>query len=40
MVFILKPGDNEVKILAKIRDFLAGRGMKVSKRKTQVTATP
>jgi RNA-directed DNA polymerase len=39
MVFILKPGDDEVKILAKIRDFLAGRGMKVSERKTQVTAT-
>jgi RNA-directed DNA polymerase len=39
MVFILKPGDDEVKILAQIRDFLAARGMKVSERKTQVTAT-
>jgi RNA-directed DNA polymerase len=39
MVFILKPGDDEVKILVKIREFLAARGMKVSERKTQVTAT-
>jgi len=39
MVVILKPEDNDVEILAKISEFLAARGMKVSERKTKTTAT-
>lgn len=39
MVIILKPEDNDVEILAKISEFLAARGMKVSERKTKTTAT-
>jgi RNA-directed DNA polymerase len=38
MVCILKPEDDEAKILGKISRFLAARGMKVSARKTKVTA--
>ncbi|MBD2565926.1 reverse transcriptase N-terminal domain-containing protein [Nostoc linckia FACHB-391] len=39
MVIILKPEDDAQKILEKIDDFLAARGMKVSGKKTKVTAT-
>ena len=39
MVIILKPSDNAETILEEIRAFLAARGMKVSERKTKVTAT-
>jgi len=39
MVIILRPEDDDVKILAKISEFLATRGMKVSERKTKTTAT-
>ena len=39
MVVILKPEDNDVEILAKISEFLAASGMKVSERKTKTTAT-
>ena len=39
MVIILKPEDNDAEILAKISEFLAARGMKVSERKTKTTAT-
>ncbi|MFM7602961.1 MAG: group II intron reverse transcriptase, partial [Pseudanabaena sp.] len=34
-----KPQDDEAKILVRISDFLASRGMNVSERKTQITAT-
>jgi len=39
MVIILKPKDNAKKILDKISHFLAERGMKVSQKKTKLTAT-
>jgi RNA-directed DNA polymerase len=39
MVIILKPQDNAEVILASISEFLAIRGMKVSERKTKLTAT-
>jgi RNA-directed DNA polymerase len=39
MVIILKPNDNAEAILNRIGDFLAARGMKVSERKTKLTAT-
>jgi 5-methylcytosine-specific restriction endonuclease McrA len=39
MVFILKPKDNAVAILEQISQFLAERGMKVSEKKTKLTAT-
>jgi RNA-directed DNA polymerase len=39
MVIILKPKDNAETILSRISEFLAARGMKVSERKTKVTAT-
>jgi RNA-directed DNA polymerase len=39
MVFILKPKDDAVAILEKISQFLAERGMKVSEKKTKLTAT-
>ena len=39
MIIILRPDDNGVEILAKISEFLAARGMKVSERKTKTTAT-
>ncbi|MGA9382324.1 MAG: reverse transcriptase domain-containing protein, partial [Phormidium sp.] len=38
MVFILKPKDDAQKILEEIGQFLAQRGMKVSEKKTRVTA--
>lgn len=39
MVIILKPEDNASEILEKISQFLAERGMKVSEKKTKLTAT-
>ena len=39
MVFILKPKDDAEKILEKIKQFLAERGMEISERKTKLTAT-
>jgi retron-type reverse transcriptase len=39
MVFFLKPGENENKLLEKVSNFLAERGMNVSEKKTKVTAT-
>ena len=39
MVIILRPQDDAEAILVKISEFLAARGMKVSERKTKVTAT-
>jgi RNA-directed DNA polymerase len=39
MVIILKPEDNAEAILNRISEFLAERGLKVSERKTKVTAT-
>jgi RNA-directed DNA polymerase len=39
MVIILKPGDDEAKILEQVSAFLVARGMSVSGRKTKVTAT-
>ena len=39
MVFILKPQDNAEKLLAKVEEFLAKRGMNVSQKKTKVTAS-
>lgn len=39
MVVILKPEDNADKVLEKISQFLAERGMKVSEKKTKLTAT-
>jgi RNA-directed DNA polymerase len=39
MVIILRPEDNAEAILNRINAFLAARGMKVSERKTKVTAT-
>ena len=39
MVIILKPEDDAEAILNQISEFLAERGMKVSERKTKITAT-
>jgi RNA-directed DNA polymerase len=39
MVIILKPKDDAVAILEQISQFLAERGMKVSEKKTKLTAT-
>lgn len=39
MVIIIRPQDNADAILEKINEFLAVRGMKVSERKTKLTAT-
>ena len=39
MVFVLKPEDSAEKILAKVEEFLAERGMNVSQKKTKVTAS-
>lgn len=39
MVIILRPEDNAEEILDKISQFLASRGMKVSEKKTKITAT-
>ena len=38
MVFILKPHENANKILEKVKEFLAERGMEISERKTKLTA--
>jgi len=39
MVFILKPNEDADKLLEKIKTFLAERGMKISEKKTKLTAT-
>lgn len=39
MVIILKPQDDATKILEKISQFLAARGLKVSEKKTKITAS-
>ncbi len=39
MVIILKPEDNATETLDRISQFLASRGMKVSEKKTKLTAT-
>jgi RNA-directed DNA polymerase len=39
MVIILKPKDDAEAILDKVSEFLAERGMKVSEKKTKLTAT-
>jgi group II intron reverse transcriptase/maturase len=39
MIIILKPKDDAIKVLAKIGQFLAERGMNVSQKKTKLTAT-
>ena len=39
MIFILKPEDDQNKLLASIEEFLATRGMNISEKKTKVTAT-
>lgn len=39
MVIVLRPEDDAVKILADIDNFLAARGMKISAKKTKITAT-
>ncbi|MEY2833582.1 MAG: hypothetical protein RLZZ574_2841 [Cyanobacteriota bacterium] len=39
MVIILKPKDDAEQILGKISDFLAERGLKVSEKKTKLSAT-
>jgi RNA-directed DNA polymerase len=38
MVIILRPEDNAIAIIDKINDFLVNRGMKISEKKTKVTA--
>ena len=39
MVFILKPGESAEKLLVKIEEFLAVRGINVNQKKTKATAT-
>lgn len=39
MVFILKPGEDAEELLELVEEFLAKRGMNVSKKKTKVTAS-
>lgn len=39
MVIILKPEDDANKILDRVKEFLAVRGMEISERKTKLTAT-
>jgi RNA-directed DNA polymerase len=39
MVFFLKPGESEDKLLDKISQFLSARGLKVSEKKTKLTAS-
>ena len=39
MVIVLRPEDDAMEILEKINQFLADRGMKVSEKKTKITAT-
>ena len=38
MIYFLKPEDNAEELLDQIKEFLAQRGMKISKNKTKVTA--
>jgi len=38
MVIILRPKDNATEILERINEFLAERGMKISEKKTKITA--
>ncbi|NJN12016.1 MAG: hypothetical protein HC815_30275 [Richelia sp. RM1_1_1] len=38
MVIILRPEDNATEILEKINEFLGARGMKISEKKTKITA--
>lgn len=39
MVFFLKPGESEEKLLDEISQFLSARGLKVSEKKTKLTAS-
>jgi 5-methylcytosine-specific restriction endonuclease McrA len=39
MVFFLKPGENEEKLLDKINQFLSVRKLKISEKKTKLTAS-
>ncbi|MEO1430006.1 MAG: reverse transcriptase domain-containing protein [Cyanobacteria bacterium J06632_19] len=39
MIFFLKPQDDAEKVLTKVSEFLAERGMELSEEKTKVTAT-
>jgi group II intron reverse transcriptase/maturase len=39
MVIILKPEDNAEKVLDRVKEFLAARGMEISEEKTKLTAT-
>ncbi|MGH7998489.1 MAG: reverse transcriptase domain-containing protein [Brasilonema sp.] len=39
MVFFLKPNDDAIKILEKINQFLADKGMNISEKKTKITAS-
>jgi RNA-directed DNA polymerase len=39
MIIILRPEDNAEAVLNRISEFLAARGMKVSEKKTKITAT-
>lgn len=39
MVFFVKPKDDATKILGKVSQFLAERGLKVSEKQTKITAT-
>ncbi len=39
MVFFLKPGENEEKLLDLINQFLSARGLKISEKKTKLTAS-
>lgn len=39
MVFLLKPNDDAEEILKRVSEFLAERGLKVSERKTKLTAS-
>jgi RNA-directed DNA polymerase len=39
MIVVLRPKDDASTILDKINEFLAERGMKVSEKKTKITAT-
>jgi group II intron reverse transcriptase/maturase len=39
MVFFLKPGESEQKVLDKINQFLSVRGLKINEKKTKLTAS-
>ena len=39
MIFFLKPQEDADKVLTKVSEFLAKRGMEISKEKTKITAT-